>query len=168
MTTNLDRANWADKATRAFREETGCDHEDSLGDLLADLLHWADARNFDFEAALDRARDHYRAEIVEAVNAKAAAPVSGGKGVYLHLLHGRTDPDQNMTDWGFAGPILGPFEAIHVTYKEHIRCIAALATGDELELGFHGDLLVHDGKYYGDFEICAGHPDRRGHTRCAA
>jgi hypothetical protein len=25
------------------------------------------------------------------------------------------------------------------------------------ELGFHDDMLVHDGKFYGDFEICGGH-----------
>jgi hypothetical protein len=61
--TNLDRACWADKAILAFREQTGCDHEDSLGDLLGDLMHWADARNFDFEAALDRARQHYKEEL---------------------------------------------------------------------------------------------------------
>jgi hypothetical protein len=32
-----------------------CDHEDSLGDLLADLVHWSDVRNFGFAAVLDRA-----------------------------------------------------------------------------------------------------------------
>ena len=62
MPTNLDRANWADKAVRAFREQTGCDYEDSLGDLLCDLMHWANTRNFDFDAALDRARCHYEEE----------------------------------------------------------------------------------------------------------
>jgi hypothetical protein len=62
---NLDRAAWADRAIITFITETGCDHEDSLGDLLADLMHWADVRNFDFEAALSRARDHYRAELSE-------------------------------------------------------------------------------------------------------
>jgi hypothetical protein len=65
MPTNLDRANWADKAILAFREQTGCDHEDSLGDLLGDLMHWADARNFEFDAALDRARHHYEEECDE-------------------------------------------------------------------------------------------------------
>ncbi len=64
-TTNLDRVAWADKAIRTFRDLTGCDHEDSLGDLLCDLMHWADAKNFDFEAALDRARDHHAAERAE-------------------------------------------------------------------------------------------------------
>jgi hypothetical protein len=62
MITNLDRANWADKAVLAFREQTCCDPEDSLGDLLCDLMHWARVRNFDFGAALDRARNHYEEE----------------------------------------------------------------------------------------------------------
>jgi len=80
--------------------------------------------------------------------------------VFIHLLHGRDDPEQDMPDWGFTGPILGPFEAVHFTYKEHIRGIADAGTGAEIELGFHGDLLVHDGKFYGDFEICGGHDER--------
>jgi hypothetical protein len=62
MPTNLDRANWADKAVRAFREQTSCDYEDSLGDLLCDLMHWANTRNFDFDATLDRARCHHAEE----------------------------------------------------------------------------------------------------------
>jgi hypothetical protein len=65
MVTNLDRANWADKAVLAFREQTGCEHADSLGDLLCDLMHWADASNFDFNFALDRARQHYEEECDE-------------------------------------------------------------------------------------------------------
>jgi hypothetical protein len=65
MTMNYQRARWADKAIYTFRHETGCDHEDSLGDLLCDLMHWADTNDFDFEAALYRARGHYRAEIEE-------------------------------------------------------------------------------------------------------
>ena len=62
MITNLDRANWADKVILAFREETYCDHEESLADLLCDLMHWADIRHFDFDAALDRARCNYQEE----------------------------------------------------------------------------------------------------------
>jgi hypothetical protein len=62
MITNLDRANWADKAILAFRKQTECDYRDGLGDLLCDLMHWADARNFDFNADLDRGRCHYQEE----------------------------------------------------------------------------------------------------------
>jgi hypothetical protein len=60
---NLNRAAWADPAVRSFCTETGCGYEDSLLYLLSDLMHWADARNFDFEAALVQATNHYLAEL---------------------------------------------------------------------------------------------------------
>lgn len=59
---NDSRAEWAGIALSAFMERTGADQEDALGDLLGDLMHWADRHNFDFELALDRARWHYDAE----------------------------------------------------------------------------------------------------------
>lgn len=59
---NFDRSSWADRAISAFRDASGTDMEDALSDLLADLMHWADRTNYDFEAALDRARGHYGAE----------------------------------------------------------------------------------------------------------
>jgi hypothetical protein len=80
---NPNRAAWADQAIRTFCTETGCDHEDSLGDLLADLMHWADTRNFDFEAALLRATNHYLAELSEErgwrATAEAVAKADGGE-----------------------------------------------------------------------------------------
>ena len=62
---NFDRAAWADKAIAAFRDATGTDREDALGDLLADLMHWADRAGYGFNEALDRARGHYAAETAE-------------------------------------------------------------------------------------------------------
>ncbi|HTV87580.1 MAG TPA: hypothetical protein VME41_01055, partial [Stellaceae bacterium] len=59
---NGDRAEWAAAALRHFQCITGTDYEDSLGDLLGDLMHWADRNNFDFDAALARAQGHYAAE----------------------------------------------------------------------------------------------------------
>ncbi|MBS0207756.1 MAG: hypothetical protein JSS27_02270 [Planctomycetes bacterium] len=59
---NDSRAQWAGSALLAFMFETGTDLEDALGDLLADLMHWADRHNFDFDLALDRARSHYAEE----------------------------------------------------------------------------------------------------------
>lgn len=63
--TNLQRAIWAEAAIRCFRSQTGCDHEDALGDLLCNLMHWANYERLDFGAALDRAEDHYQAELAE-------------------------------------------------------------------------------------------------------
>jgi hypothetical protein len=62
---NIERTAWADEAIKVVRLRTRCDHEDSLGDLLADLMHWADENNFDFEAALIRACGQYEAETQE-------------------------------------------------------------------------------------------------------
>ncbi len=73
--------------------------------------------------------------------------------VYIQLLHGRDDPNEDMKDWGFDGPTLGPFVAVHFTYRQFIRCITDPAQELELELEFHEDLLVFEDKYYGDFEI---------------
>ena len=73
-TTNLDHAVRAATALAAFRRETCCDHEDSLADLLCDLMHWADTHKFDFEAALFRAECHYREERTEAAAESERAP----------------------------------------------------------------------------------------------
>ena len=55
--TNLDRAKWAGNALKLFRLETGCDREDSLTDLLTDLMHWATAKNLaQFDLAVDVAK----------------------------------------------------------------------------------------------------------------
>lgn len=59
---NDDRAAWAAAALAKFMEVTGTDDESAVGDLLADLMHWADRNNFDFDAVLEHARWHYGAE----------------------------------------------------------------------------------------------------------
>lgn len=63
---NGDRAAWAGLAISAFIEETGVDEEYALGDLLSNLMHWCDRNDYDFEAALERARGHYAAETGQA------------------------------------------------------------------------------------------------------
>jgi hypothetical protein len=70
--TNKDRAEWARKALQTFSCGSDCEYADSLGDLLCDLMHFADVNNFDFKAALDRARTHYAEEFFE----KEPAPVA--------------------------------------------------------------------------------------------
>jgi hypothetical protein len=85
--------------------------------------------------------------------------------VYLKLLHGRDDPRQQMNDWGYDGPVLGPFEAVHFTYATHVRCFPQGSDGDSeaMELCYHEDMLVHGGKFYGDFEIATSFgPDAPG------
>jgi hypothetical protein len=72
---NADRAEWAGSALRHFQCTTGTDYEDALGDLLGDLMHWCDRNNFDFEAALERARGHYEAETTDETPDQLAALV---------------------------------------------------------------------------------------------
>ncbi len=82
--------------------------------------------------------------------------------IYIHLFHGCNDPAQDMDDWGFDGPVLGPFDAICGTYSAHLRCIL---NGDEApELLYHEDMLAHDGKYYGDFEITTSDTPKEVHS----
>ncbi len=70
--TNHDRAQRAAAALRHFQSLTGTDNEDSLCDLLCDLMHFADfnfdafdLHGFDFDAELARTRDHYQEEKAE-------------------------------------------------------------------------------------------------------
>lgn len=42
-------------------------------------------------------------------------------GLYLTLYHGRDAKDEDMTDWGFGGPVIGPLESCATTYAAHIR-----------------------------------------------
>ena len=61
---NDKRAATAASCVRLFQELTGSDPETALGDMLCDLMHFADrARGFEsFRQALDHACDHYDAE----------------------------------------------------------------------------------------------------------
>jgi len=76
---NNDRAEWAAAALRHFQCITGTEYEDALGDLLCDLMHWSDRNDFDFAAALERARMHYEAEtsgedLTEGASSRRVAP----------------------------------------------------------------------------------------------
>jgi hypothetical protein len=62
---NDDRAEWAGAAIRHFQCTTGTDWEDTVADLLCDLMHFCDRESFDFQKELDRARMHYEAETTE-------------------------------------------------------------------------------------------------------
>jgi len=59
---NEQRADWAAEALSTFQRATGTDNDTLLGDFLCDLLHWCHREDQDFDAALERAREHYAAE----------------------------------------------------------------------------------------------------------
>jgi hypothetical protein len=66
-TTNTDRAALAQVAVKAFQLECNVEDEDVLCDLICNLQHWAVQNNYDFEAALIRATNHFMEETKEQI-----------------------------------------------------------------------------------------------------
>lgn len=75
--------------------------------------------------------------------------------VYLELFHGRRDPDEDMDDWGFQGPIIGPLKYVHITYQSNLK-IASDEDEDRDIIFFHDDMIYYDGAWYGDWSITDG------------
>ena len=71
--------------------------------------------------------------------------------LYIRLFHGRTDPDQDMDDWGSDGPVFGPYEFSHTTYAWDIKLGKSDGHCDELFV--NEDMVYYDGVYYGDWSI---------------
>ncbi len=78
-------------------------------------------------------------------------PLLPGK-MYLRLYHGRTDPAQEMDDWGFDGPTFGPLSSYVHTYCCHFRIYGECDTS-EFWLEKHDDMIRWDGCFYGDMEV---------------
>jgi len=126
MITNLDRANRADKAVLAFREQTGCDHEESLGDLLGDLMHWATVRNHDFNAALDRARHHYEAECQEE-NSTDRLPEAVRD--LIEALEHQTEAAQAVVDSWEQGDLAGAVNGLEHSLDGAVAALAKVKGG---------------------------------------
>jgi hypothetical protein len=87
------------------------------------------------------------------------APLVEGA-LYLRLHHGRTDPAEEMEDWGFDGPTFGPLDSVVQTYFATIR-LCRNGVDDDLWLDVRDDMIVWDGSYYGHFAVfIAGGRDR--------
>ena len=61
---NDKRAETAQACLDLFMKQTGCDPENALADLLANLAHWCDRNDTEFEDELRRAAMHYGEETV--------------------------------------------------------------------------------------------------------
>lgn len=83
----------------------------------------------------------------------------GEKPLAIHLLHGRDEADEEMTDTGYDGGFLF-FDWVHIAYNSdltfgsgNLECVP----GRDTVLWLGEDLLVfHDGEkvqYFGDWEI---------------
>ncbi len=68
---------------------------------------------------------------------------------YLMLWHGRTNPEEELSNWGEAGPVFGPFLYFQMTYGIEIKF--AREDGHRLSV-VHG-LVYYDGMYYGDWSF---------------
>lgn len=94
-------------------------------------------------------------------------------GMYLHLYHGRQDPDEDMDDWGSDGPIFGPLRWVSITYMSDLRfqavsedlpneghydgaCATVQDVGGTIKreaLFLWEDMFYYDGLFYGDFSL---------------
>jgi len=72
--------------------------------------------------------------------------------MYLRLYHGRTDPEQEMDDWGFTGPTFGPLTSYIHTYCSTFR-INGDGDTSEVWLEKHGDMIRWSDCFYGDMEV---------------
>jgi len=69
---------------------------------------------------------------------------------YLLLFHGRTNPDENMDDWGETGPAFGPLKYLQGTYATDLKFEIEDKDG-MCRLMIVGDCIYYDGMYYGDW-----------------
>ena len=90
-------------------------------------------------------------------------------GIYVRIFHGRNEPDQDLEDWGFDGPAIGPIEGLQCTYgflhlimpngmtEQQVDQFAKKFLLDPkdwpLEIKQHNDLIVWNGMYFGDMTI---------------
>ena len=72
---------------------------------------------------------------------------------YIELFHGRTDPEQELEDWGSPGPIFGPLQFVHTTYACDIKFIYADESQRNGWLNVTEDFVYYDGVYYGDWSV---------------
>lgn len=94
--------------------------------------------------------------------------------VFLHLFHGRNDIAEDMDDWGFDGPHIGPLKYVHTTYACDIKFSASQVVMDKFfpgEVAYfyngNGDhhltiedgCIIYQGKFYGDWSVHANHDE---------
>ena len=72
--------------------------------------------------------------------------------LYIRLFHGRTDPNQNMDDWGSDGPVFGPYQYAHTTYQRCLKLGKPDGNCDKLYI-VGPDMVFYDGVYYGDWSV---------------
>ena len=83
--------------------------------------------------------------------------------VYLELFNGRHHPEEELDDWGFDGPVLGPLPFVQITYKSYVRLGYGLEQYKNLEalnIDTNGYILFAGG-FYGDMSIVSSDESNR-------
>lgn len=89
-------------------------------------------------------------------------------GMYLGLFHGRNSRKEDMDDWGFAGPVLGPLNYCHTTYMAYVNLqfvngqdarICCNSGHLAVDLEVVEDMIHFEGAYYGDWTVFFVAPD---------
>lgn len=57
-----------------------------------------------------------------------------------------------MDDWGFDGPVFGPYKFIHTTYANFMKMVDTDGKTDELTI-VAPDMVYYAGSYYGDWSV---------------
>jgi hypothetical protein len=80
--------------------------------------------------------------------------------IYIQLFHGHHTADEELEDWGFDGPILGPFPWFHITYGDDIKLgdDPIIVAREEITFPTHDDngFIPFLGAFYGDMSITDG------------
>jgi len=74
----------------------------------------------------------------------------------IKLEHGRMNPDEEMDERGFDGPLLGPFKEVRPIYLNTIR--VTFTSGEVRHLPMFDDMVVFDNRYYGKYAVVDPNP----------
>jgi len=81
--------------------------------------------------------------------------------IYVHLFHGRLDPEEILDDWGKDGPtfrVNEKYNSVHVTYATNIKWHTP--ESDFVHLMYYEDMVFYDGIFYGDWTVTDTAPSR--------
>lgn len=70
--------------------------------------------------------------------------------LYIELFHGRKYLDDLQDDWGFEGPVFGPYDYVHTTYANEIKMCRE---GRPHVLTVVDDFVYYDGAWFGDWSV---------------
>ena len=89
-------------------------------------------------------------------------------GMYLALFHGRDTKKEDMDDWGYDGPLIGPLRYVHTTYDSNVKIAFAegsdelilrpftvygLKGGDDILFRTEEGLFPFKRRFYGDWTV---------------